>query len=64
LPSLKEILDVLRAEPNLERAARRLGVKPERLRLYAAGLAANGLARPLAPARNCDCSKCPLRSLC
>jgi len=64
LPSIKEVLEALRGEPTLEAAARRLGVSPERLRLYAAGLAANGLARAAAPPKACDCSGCPLRRLC
>jgi len=64
LPSLRKILEVLGEEPSLERAARRLGMPPERLRLYAAGLAANGLARVPKWRGTCDCGRCPLRRLC
>lgn len=64
-PRIQEILEALRASPSLEAASKKLGMRPEALRLYAAGLAAHGLARlEEALPGDCDCSRCPLASLC
>jgi len=61
---IEKTLRALASAGSVEAASKKLGVPPWRVRLYAAGLAGNGLARIRRGEGKCDCSSCPLASLC